>query len=196
MKKILLLIIICIACSIQAVHADIKETIDYNEVYNNLYPLDIYFDARVDPLQDAEYLGYMESPYTLFRTSLILYFKKITLDPGYYLLTPRKFSNYDFVMFKENGKITAFIPVYEKVKIDPKVVYKEPPKPKAKLYKRPFIAIGKAFVKVFGRFKRPPKPYRSKIETKITDNGQYFLVWFYQEDYLYKMIFKFKKAVH
>jgi len=194
MKKIVWVLLIFLLFSISPVKAEIKERLDYDEVYNGLSSLDLYFDYRVDPSEDSEVFGYQESPYPLFRSSLALYFKDINLEPGYYLLTPKNFSNSDFVIFKQNGKVAGFIPVYEKIKIDPKVVYKEPPKPKPKLYKRPFIAVKKGFVKTFGGMRRPPKPYRHKFESKITDDGKYFIVWFYQEDYLYKMIFKFKRA--
>lgn len=192
-RKLLCILFIFILFSTNISKAEINERKDYEKTYNSLPALDLYFDSREDVQEIFDCQDYYQSPYPLFRTSLTLKYKDLTFKPGYYLLTPRNYSNYEFVMFKVKGKIVGFVPVYEKTRINFKEVYKEPPKPKDALYKRPFVAMKKGFKKVFKRYLKPPEPYKHKIETKVTDDGKYFLVWLYVKDNLYKMVFKFKK---
>ena len=64
------------------------------------------------------------SLYPLFRLMSPLYFKNVTVEPGYYLLTPREHKGNWYILFKEGGKVKYIIPVYDK-KIVPMNFYKE-----------------------------------------------------------------------
>ncbi len=87
---------------------------DYDKLYDEaeLFHSKLYND--IDPFQDEDSLKYAWSPYPLFRTSAELYFKTIKIPPGYYLLTPRTLGGKDFILFKENGKVSYIIPVMKK----------------------------------------------------------------------------------
>ena len=55
----------------------------------------------------------MYSPYPLFRVGVNMFFKSRKITPGYYLLTPREKNGKTYILFKENGRISHVIPVYE-----------------------------------------------------------------------------------
>jgi hypothetical protein len=164
-----------------------------DEIYDKLLALDIYYEHNEDPLELEDYTEYVQSPYPLIRTSVTLTSQKTKIPPGYYLLTPRTKGAYEFITFKQNGKITALVPIYEKTLIDPKVIYEEAPKPKPRLITWPFRMIKKGFIKLFGKYKRPLKPPKYIIESEFKDGGKYFEIRFYLEQYLYKMLFKVEK---
>ena len=70
------------------------------------------------------------SPYPLFRLASPIFFKSITIEPGYYALTPREYKDNWYILFKEGGKIKYIIPVYER-EIVPMTFYDDHiPKPK------------------------------------------------------------------
>ncbi len=108
MKKFILTLLII--CSSLICYADSN----YDNLYDNaeLFPSKLY--NGIDPYQDEDIIKYAWSPYPLFRTSADLYFKNITIPPGYYLLTPRTLGGKDYLLFKENGKVSYIIPVVKK----------------------------------------------------------------------------------
>ncbi len=164
-----------------------------DDIYNNITAIDIYYEHSEDPSESQDYIEYVQSPYPLIRTSVSLTSQKTKIPPGYYLLTPRVKGAYEFITFKQNGKITALVPVYEKSLVDPKVIYEEAPKPKPHWITWPYRILKAGFVKLFGKYKRPLKPPRFIIESEFKDGGKYFEIRFYLEQYLYKMLFKVEK---
>jgi hypothetical protein len=161
----------------------------YNEIYYNLPHLEIHYKNNEDPDEFNDYLEYYTSPYPLIRISDDLYCKKTKILHGYYLLTPRNKDGHDVVLFKQNGKIAAIVPVFEKNMIDPLTVYKEPPKPKTPLWKKPFKWMKKSLAKVFGRYKKPPKLPRNAIEA-FSISKDYYEIDLYVEEHVYKMLFR------
>jgi len=190
MKKLILFLLLLLSLAGFAKKACANQ---YDEIYNRLPILDIYYDDSQDPAELEDYSDYVQSPYPLIRTSAILTSQKTKIKPGYYLLTPRTKGAYEFITFKQNGKIIAFVPIYEKTIIDPKVIYLEAPKPKPHLITWPYRILKKGFLKLFGKYKRPLKAPPYVIESEFVDHGKYFEIKFYLEQYLYKMLFKVEK---
>lgn len=168
------------------------ERINYDNIYKNLPVLDIHYDYNEDPDENADYTNYIGSPYPLIRISPKLACRETKLAPGYYLMTIKNRSSYDFVMFKQNGKIAALIPVYEKQLINPETFYPKPEEPKSR-FKKTTKAIKNVIAKPFQSHRRPVPPTRTFITSSLVDGGNYFEVLFYQEQYLYKMLFKVEK---
>lgn len=110
MKKLILTIIICILISGLNCFAES----DYDSLYEKAEPFKSKLYNDIDPFQDEDIIRYSWSPYPLFRTSADLYFKDITIPPGYYLLTPRHLGEKDYILFKQNGKVAYIIPVVKK----------------------------------------------------------------------------------
>lgn len=90
------------------------DDMDYDSLYEAAQPFETKLYHDIDPYQDEDNIKYSWSPYPLFRTSADLYFKDYKIEPGYYLLTPRKLKDKDYVFFKQNGKVQFIIPVAKK----------------------------------------------------------------------------------
>ena len=101
-----------------------SKTYDYDEVYSKLEEADFEYIFGLDPHQTDDYTKYMFSPYPLFRSGVNLVFKTKTIPPGYYLLTPREKNGKTYVLFKENGRVSYTIPVYDE-DIVPETFYQE-----------------------------------------------------------------------
>ena len=105
--------------------------VDYQRIYRELDVPTFSYIHNIDPGQYAECQGNTWSPYPLFRLTSPLYFKTITIDPGYYTLTPREYRGNYYLLFKESGLVKYIVPVYEKSFV-PEYFYEEH-LPKAKL---------------------------------------------------------------
>lgn len=166
--------------------------INYDLLYKETPVLDFMYDGGIDPKEDGDYNKFIVSPYTLIRISDTVRSKNILLTPGYYLVKPEKRNGYNFLLFKQNGRIAGVVPVYQKVLINPLLVYKEPPKPKIPLYKKilgmPMKLIKWPFKFIF-RNKVTPLPPKSALEYKIVGDGKYMEMWLYVGTYLYKVLF-------
>lgn len=68
----------------------------------------------IDPGQYYDNKNAAYSIYPLFRLCSPLYFKKITIVPGYYDLTPREYKGNDYILFKDCGLVKYIIPAYKK----------------------------------------------------------------------------------
>lgn len=197
MKKFIIILALCagllplqaIALENLSVQEDVNLTSPYDRLYQNQPVLNFRYDENEDPQEVYDYQQYIQSPYPLLRISMILKNKNITVKPGYYLITPRSKDGYDFVLFKQYGKIVHIMPVYEKIKINPALIYPKPPKKKTPLWKLPFVGIKKLFSPLFKKVKKPPAPKRFMVKTEMPDGGKYYSIWIYEEDMLYKMIF-------
>lgn len=87
---------------------------DYEQIYRDLEPADFSYVHDIDPgeVYDTQYSAW--SPYPLFRLTTQLVFKNTTIEPGYYLLTPREHKGNWYILFKEQGKVKYIIPVYNR----------------------------------------------------------------------------------
>ena len=190
MKKFIPIIILSIFLFLP--RCALAEELNYEQIYKNLPVVQNDYINSEDPYEYDDYQKYFTSPYPLLRIWANLYFKNLTIREGYYLLTPREKDGQNVILFKQNGRIAFIIPVFEKKKINPALVYKEPPKPKTPWYKVPWKCFKAGMAHMFGLDKTPPKLPKSLIETSYV-GGPYFEMDFYYDEYLYKAIFSTEK---
>lgn len=90
------------------------DTDDVEEMYRKMPVPDFKYVHNIDPgeYQDTMYSTW--SPYPLFRLTAPLFFKSITINPGYYLLTPREHEGKWYILFKEAGRIKYIVPCYKR----------------------------------------------------------------------------------
>lgn len=207
MKKILslaLFLIIILQVSATPCLAQ-NSRINYDLIYKETPVLDFMYESRVDPGENTDYDGYFLSPYVLIRITDTLINKKIVLKPGYYLVKAENKDGYNILTFKQNGRVAAVVPVYQRVTVNPLLVYPQPITPKVPLYKaipkKIFIDTPKAiiswpFKKLFANKKREIKlPPQSALESKVVENGKYYEIWLYVDKYLYKALFKIQNNI-
>lgn len=158
------------------------------DTYQNLIPLDITFENGLDPYEQQDNYTCQMSPYPLIRTVMPLFCKKVTIPPGYYLLTPRKINGRTYILYKQTGKVLCSIPVFEEKQIDPEKEYPKAEDP----YESAPMGLRSAF-KVFGVIsgRRTPIP---KIPQYKTDcfayDDQFYGINIYYKDRLYKTLYK------
>ena len=87
---------------------------DYEQAYRDMDVPTFSFVHGVDPDQYYDMKSTTWSPYPLLRLNSPLYFKTITIEPGYYLLTPRQYKDDWYILFKEAGAVKYIIPVFDK----------------------------------------------------------------------------------
>jgi len=161
---------------------------DYQKVYRELEVPNFSYIHNVDPKQYYECKGFSWSPYPLFRLNSPLFFKTISIEPGYYNLTPREHNGKDYMLFKEAGFVKYILPVYKK-EIVPEFFYEENlPKPKLtfgqkfQIYSLDFIG------KHFPSAKRTPAP-KTFLEVMDLDNNFVSIVVYFKE-FRYYMILR------
>ena len=188
MKKIVFLLF---AINLLLIHpAYTQEVAEYDKIYESSPILDFYYEQNEDPDEITDHQEHIRSPYPLIRTSSPLSTKSSKIIPGYYLLTPRNKDGYDFVMFKQKGRITALVPVFEKKLINPLEVYPQPIKRKVPLVKKPFAAMQNGLKFVFKPYIKPPELPKYLLNSDYVAGGKYFEIHLYKDEYLYKMLFK------
>lgn len=148
-----------------------KATKDYAQIYNDLEVPTFSYLHDIDPDQYYDMKDTSWSVYPLFRLNSPLYFKNITIEPGYYLLTPREHNGDWFMLFKQNGVVKHIIPVYER-DYTPEMFYDEHI-PKPKYTKAQKIHMG--FLDFIGNFKSTKRktPVQSYLE--VNDLENYFV---------------------
>ena len=154
-----------------------KPTKDYSLIYKNLEPADFSYMHDIDPDQYYDIKDTTWAPYPLFRLNSYIYFKEIAIEPGYYLLTPREHKGKWYMLFKQNGKVSYIIPVYER-DIVPEMFYDENlPKPKYTFAQK--VHMGAlSFLGKFNSTKRRD-PVKSYMEVNDLENYFVSLVIYY-----------------
>ncbi|MBR5305158.1 MAG: hypothetical protein IKU37_10060 [Candidatus Gastranaerophilales bacterium] len=164
------------------------ETKNYDEIYSQLEEADFDYIFGLDPHQADDYTKYMFSPYPLFRSGVNLIFKSKKIPPGYYLLTPREKNGKTYVLFKENGKVSYTIPVYEEDIVAENFYEEKFPHPKPtfgqKISKKTMDFIG---TKWGHKNQRTPIP-QAYIE--FNDKGVYWDMILYYGMKKYYLLFK------
>ena len=183
MKKFLLILCIILtgtyACAEQS---------DFEQIYRELEVPDFSYVHNIDPgeMYDTQYTSW--SPYPLFRLTTPLYFKTITIEPGYYLLTPREHEGNWYILFKEAGQVKYIIPAYNREMV-PMGFYDEN-LPKAKL--TPSQKFHIKFLDFVGKYvrssQRKPAP-ETFLETTDLDNN-FISVIIYWGNYRYYMVLR------
>lgn len=164
-----------------------KATKDYAQIYNDLDVPTFSYLHDIDPDQYYDMKDTSWSVYPLFRLNSPLYFKNITIEPGYYLLTPREHNGNWFMLFKQNGTVKHIIPVYER-DYTPETFYNDHiPKPKYTTAQK----IHMGFLDFIGNFKSTKRktPVQSYLE--VNDLENYFVsIIIYYGSHKYSTIFR------
>lgn len=164
-----------------------KATKDYAQIYNDLDVPTFSYLHDIDPDQYYDMKDTSWSVYPLFRLNSPLYFKNITIEPGYYLLTPREHNGHWFMLFKQNGTVKHIIPVYER-DYTPETFYNDHiPKPKYTTAQK----IHMGFLDFIGNFKSTKRktPVQSYLE--VNDLENYFVsIIIYYGSHKYSTIFR------
>ena len=162
--------------------------IDYEQAYRDLPVPSHSYMHDIDPGESFDMRNSMWSPYPLFRLTSPLFFKTITVEPGYYLLTPREHEGKWYMLFKVQGKIKYIIPIYERG-ITPEFFYDENlPKPKLTWTQKVHIKTLDTVGKVFKSSKREPAP-QTYLEMFDLDNN-FVSIIVYWGAHKYNMIFR------
>lgn len=90
------------------------EEASYEKTYRELEPADFSYIHDIDPGETYDTQNTSWSPYPLFRLTSPLFFKNTTIEPGYYLLTPRERNGKWYILFKEAGRVKYIIPAYKR----------------------------------------------------------------------------------
>ena len=162
--------------------------VDYEQIYRDLPVPEHKYVHDIDPGEYYDMKDTSWSPYPLFRLTGPLFFKTITIEPGYYLLTPREHEGKWYMLFKVQGKIKYIIPVYER-DITPEFFYDENlPKPQMTWSQKVHIKTLDWVGRVFPSAKRKPAP-QTYLEATDLDNNFLSLV-VYWGAHRYYMIFR------
>ena len=164
-----------------------KPTKNYAEIYNSLEVPTFSYQHDIDPDQYYDMKDTTWSVYPLLRLMSPIYFKSITIEPGYYLLTPREHKGDWFMLFKQNGTVKHIIPVYER-DYTPEMFYDEHiPKPKLTTAQK----VHMGFLDFIGKFKSTKR--KSPIQTylEVNDLENYFVsIVIYYGSHKYSTIFR------
>lgn len=166
---------------------EVKPTKNYAQIYNNLQLADFSYLHNIDPDQYYDMKDASWSPYPLLRLNSAIYFKGITIEPGYYLLTPREYKGKWYLLFKQNGTVAHIIPVYER-DITPEFFY-EKHLPKPKLTTAQKIHMGA--LDFLGKFKSTKRKSPIQCYMEINDLENHFVsIVIYYGNHKYSTIFR------
>ena len=165
----------------------VKPSKNYAEIYKNLEPATFSYMHDIDPDQYYDMKDTAWSPYPLLRLNSAIYFKNQTIEPGYYLLTPREHKGKWYLLFKQNGKVAHIIPVYER-DMTPEFFYdKHLSKPKL----TPSQKIHMGVLDFFGNFKSSKRKEPIQTYMEINDLENYFVsIIIYYSSHKYSTIFR------
>ena len=157
------------------------------DIYRSLSVPDFSYQHDVDPDQYYDIQNTTWSPYPLLRLNSALYFKNLVIEPGYYLLTPRKKADKWYLLFKEAGKVKYIIPVYERG-YTPESFYDENiPKPELTAGQK----VRNAVTNFAGLFKSSKRPKEKQSYLEVNDLHNNFLqLILYWGDFKYYTIYR------
>ncbi len=164
-----------------------KPTKNYSDIYNSLSVPNFSYLHDIDPEQYYDMKDTTWSVYPLLRLNSPIYFKTITVEPGYYLLTPREQDGDWYMLFKQNGVVKYIIPVYERDYTQELFYDKHIPKPKLTTAQK----IHMGFLDFIGKFKSTKR--KSPIQTylEVNDLENYFVsIVIYYGSHKYSTIFR------
>ena len=161
---------------------------DYRQIYLDLQMPDFSYMHDIDPGQYYDNKTSAYSPYPLFRLTSTLYCKTISVQPGYYQLTPVSHSGDDYLLFKQVGLVKYIIPVYKKEFVPAGFYEAHLPQPRL----TPIQTISKNFYTFIGNHvssaQRKP-PVKAYLEVNDLDN-KFVSIIVYYGDYRYYTIFR------
>ncbi len=151
-----------------------KKDLDYQAIFDNLENIQVKFIHDEDPDEYYDTQKIYFSPYPLIRLTQKLYVKNQTIEPGFYLLTPREYNGKRCVLFKQAGKIKHIVPIFEYKKIIVELEYNKPPK---------------KWWQIRDRYTFQTQYYERKIRA-FDVYSNFYEIDLYYRDGLYKMLFK------
>ena len=165
----------------------IKPNKNYAEIYKSLEPATHSYLHNIDPDQFYDMKDATWAPYPLLRLNSYIYFKNNTIEPGYYLLTPREHKGKWYMLFKQNGKVAHIIPVYER-DITPEGFYeKHLSKPKLTTAQKVHMGV----LDFVGKFKKSKRKEPIKSYMEINDLENHFVsIVIYYGNHKYSTIFR------
>ena len=164
-----------------------KPTKNYAQIYNELEVPTFSYLHDIDPDQYYDMKDTAWSIYPLFRLNSPIYFKSVTIEPGYYLITPREHKDKWYILFKQNGVVKHIIPVYER-DYTPEMFYDEHI-PKPKLTKAQKIHMG--VLDFIGNFKSTKRKTPVQTYLEVNDLENYFLsIVIYYGSHKYSTLFR------
>lgn len=166
---------------------DLNDPANIPEIYRSLEVPTHKYVHDLDPEEFVDTQNAAWSPYSLFRLTAPLHFKTITIQPGYYLLTPREHAGNWYMLFKENGKVKHIIPIFNK-EIVPLDFYKDNlPEEKTTWSQRQHLKL----LKFVGKFKSSQRPEMPKTYLEAEDlDDNFILIKLYWGDYKYSMVLR------
>lgn len=166
---------------------EVKPTKNYPEIYRSLAPATHSYLHGIDPDQYYDMKDATWAPYPLLRLNSYIYFKNQSIEPGYYLLTPREHKGSWYLLFKQNGKVSHIIPVYER-DIVPEFFYeKHLPQPKLTGAQKVHMGV----LSFLGKFKSTKRKDPIKSYMEITDLENHFVsIVIYYGNHKYSTIFR------
>ncbi len=164
-----------------------KTSEDYVKIYNELEPADFSYMHNIDPDQYYDIKDTTWAPYPLLRLNSYIYFKNQAIEPGYYLINPREYKGKWYMLFKQNGRVSHIIPVYERGLV-PETFY-ETHLPKPKLTPSQKVHMG--FLSFLGKFDSTKRRDPVKSYMEINDLENYFVsIVIYYGPHKYSTIFR------
>ena len=160
---------------------------NYAEIYNNLQPADFAYVHDIDPEQFYDIKDTTWAPYPLLRLNSYIYFKNQSIEPGYYLITPREHKGNWYILFKQNGKVSYIIPVYERDIVVETFYETHLPKPKLTFSQK----VHMGFLSLLGKFNSTKRRDPVKSYMEINDLENYFVsIVIYYGAHKYSTIFR------
>ena len=183
MKKVIIVL-----CALLIGSFALADETDYRQIYQDLEVPTFKYVHGIDPGELYDTRNSSWSPYPLFRLTSPIFFKSITIEPGYYLLTPREHKGNWYILFKEAGTVKYTVPVYKR-DIVPEMFYDEN-LPKAKLTPSQKFHINALNLvgKIFPSSKREPTPQTYLELTELENN--FLSVVIYWGDHRYYTLFR------
>ena len=166
---------------------EVKPSKNYVDIYKNLEPATHSYMHNMDPEQYYDIKDTAWSPYPLFRLNSPIYFKDRTIEPGYYLLTPREHEGNWFLLLKQNGNVAHIIPVYERDIVPEDFYEKHLAKPKYTKAQKIHMGV----LNWFGKFSssKRKEPVKSYLEINDLENNFVSIV-VYNANHKYSTIFR------
>ena len=164
-----------------------KPTKDYASIYNSLEVPTFSYLHDIDPDQYYDMKDTSWSIYPLLRLIPPIYFKNVTIEPGYYLLTPREQNGEWYMLFKQNGVVKHIIPVYDR-DYTPEMFYDEHiPKPKLTTSQK----IHMGFLDFIGKMDSTKRKAPIQTYLEVNDLENYFVsIVIYYGSHKYSTIFR------
>jgi hypothetical protein len=146
---------------------------DYRKIYKDTPVPDFAYLHGIDPKHYFENKDASYSVYPLLRLSSPLYFKTITIKPGYYDLTPREHKGKVYILFKQNGIVVHILPTFKKETVPIDFYKTRLPEPKYTFTQK----IGNAMHNFVGKnFKGAKRKQLAKTYLEVNDESDNFVV--------------------